>query len=113
MVENGYGPIWYKLHCFLGSYGVFDHINLYGENSPCYRPVVLYKGEAPMKEFKSSLALACDVLKENDGNTKKYEPEPENATPIPAVSDLLNASRVKETQDLLEAVKVSDHQFYY
>jgi len=25
----------------IGSYGVFDHINLYGENSPCYRPVVM------------------------------------------------------------------------
>ena len=67
-----------------------------------------------MKEFKSSLALACDVLEEHDGNTntQKYEPEPENATPIVAVSDLLNASRVKETQDLLEAVKVSYLQLY-
>ena len=96
---------------YAGSYGVFDHINLYGENSPCDRPVVLYKGEAPMKEFKSSLAIACDVLKHNDEDTEGYralksQPEPENATPIVEVGELLNASRVKETQDLLEAVKV-------
>ena len=89
----------------IGTYGVFDHINLYGENSPCYRPVVMYKGEAPMKEFKSSLALACDVLREYDGNT--YQNEPENATPLTdAAKALLSAHRVQGTQDLLEAVKV-------
>ena len=64
-----------------------------------------------MKEFKSSLAIACDVLKHNDEDTEGYralksQPEPENATPIVEVGELLNASRVKETQDLLEAVKV-------
>jgi len=100
----------------IGSYGVFDHINLYGENSPCYRPVVLYKGEAPMKEFKPSLAIACDVLDENDGLKNGYKAgeiplAPENTTAVTAVAPLLaaNATRVhaaREAQDLLEAVKV-------
>ena len=95
----------------LGSYGVFDHINLYGENSPCNRPIVMYKGEAPMKEFKSSLALACDVLREY-GCWKigclKSETEPENATPLTdAAKALLSAHRVQGTQDLLEAAKVT------
>jgi hypothetical protein len=78
---------------------VFDHINLYGENSPCYRPVVLYKGEAPVKEFKASLALACDVLREYDGNSQS-----ESATD--AAKALLSATRVEGAQDLLEAVTV-------
>ena len=93
---------------------MFDHINLYGENSPCYRPVVLYKGEAPMKEFKPSLAIACDVLDENDGLKNGYKAGeiplvPENATAVPAVAPLLaaNATRVQQAQDLLEAVKVA------
>ena len=58
-------------HYYIGSYAVFDHVKLYGENSPCLRPVVLYKGEAPMKEFKGSQAVACDVLTEPEGEYEK------------------------------------------
>ena len=75
----------------LGSYGVFDHINLYGENSPCQRPIVLYKGEAPMKEFKPSLAVACDVLKE------PYDTPKEDTKTKPTAA-LLNANRVTEAK---------------
>jgi len=75
----------------IGSYGVFDHINLYGENSPCQRPIVLYKGEAPMKEFKPSLAVACDVLKE------PYDTPKEDTKTKPTAA-LLNANRVTEAK---------------
>ena len=81
-----------------------------------------------MKEFKPSLAIACDVLDENDGLKNGYKageiplaPEsatavpgeiplaPESATAVPALASLLaaNATRVQEAQDLLEAVKVA------
>ena len=70
---------------------VFDHINLYGENSPCQRPIVLYKGEAPMKEFKPSLAVACDVLKE------PYDAPKEDTKTNPTAA-LLNANRVTEAK---------------
>jgi len=95
----------------IGSYGVFDHISLYGENSPCYRPVVLYKGEAPMKEFKPSLTIACDVLHEPKDNDQKYTKETNNADDKTAkemdaaAAALLSASRVKVAKpELSEAV---------
>ena len=70
-----------------------------------------------MKEFKPSLAIACDVLDENDGLKNGYKAgeiplAPENKTSVTAVAPLLaaNATRVhaaREAQDLLEAVKVT------
>ena len=67
-----------------------------------------------MKEFKPSLAIACDVLDENDGLKNGYKAgeiplAPESATAVPALASLLaaNATRVQEAQDLLEAVKVA------
>lgn len=89
----------------IGSYGVFDHISLYGENSPCYRPVVLYKGEAPMKEFKPSLTIACDVLHEPKDNDSKYAKETNNAdtktvTEMGPAAALLSANRVKAAKEL-------------
>ena len=69
------------------------------------------------KKFKPSLAIACDVLDENDGLKNGYKAgeiplAPENTTAVTAVAPLLaaNATRVhaaREAQDLLEAVKVT------
>ena len=64
---------------------------MYGENSPCLRPVVLYKGEAPMKEFQPGQAVACDVLTEPEGGYGKATASLENATPI----GVIEANRVR------------------
>ena len=51
----------------------------------------MYKGEAPMKEFKPSLAVACDVLKE------PYD-DPKEDTKTKPTAALLNANRVTEAK---------------
>ena len=60
----------------------------------------MYKGEAPMKEFKPSLAVACDVLKE------PYD-DPKEDTKTKPTAALLNANRVTEAKkgkDLMNKV---------
>jgi hypothetical protein len=47
-----------------GAYGMFDHINLFGDESPDHRPVVVYAGEAPIKGFSSADVISCGILLE-------------------------------------------------
>ena len=79
------------------------------------RPVVLYKGEAPMKEFKPTEALACNVLQKpeyNKGYKQDGEPGADNSGSS-ATAALLSANRVsvkdknyaKETGDLAAGVQ--------
>ena len=46
----------------LGAFGMFDHVNLYGSDSPIGRPVAIYEGEAPLHGFSNTNARACGKL---------------------------------------------------
>ncbi len=65
------------------------------------RPVVLYRGEAPMKEFKPSESVACDVLRYAEMKSNNYGPkkpsEEKNETAKNPGNNVLNANRVMKT----------------
>ena len=46
----------------LGAFGMFDHVNLFGSDSPVGRPVAIYEGEAPLHGFSDTNARACGKL---------------------------------------------------
>ena len=68
------------------------------------RPVVLYRGEAPMKEFKPSEAVACDVLRYPEMKSNNYGPNKtlktaveKNETAKNPADNVLKANRVLQT----------------
>ena len=68
------------------------------------RPVVLYRGEAPMKEFKPSESVACDVLRYPEMKSSNYEPkkpsEEKNETAKNPGNNVLTANRVMKTGEV-------------
>ena len=55
---------------FIGAYGMFDHVQLFGDACPSGRPIVLYKGEASIDNFDESAVVACGRLETLDSESR-------------------------------------------